>query len=172
MIKKLSLLFFLGIVLALSSCESTGICTEPITPKLMIGFSKNDNLGNPEDTNPPSGLKIYGTKDGIDIVGQSEDNQFIYPDMSQVDKDKRVALLFDVNRDTLTYIFKFNENTSDTLQISYSRENKYVSKDCGYKTIFHQVDLDHYSTNAIDTIILLTEEIEYDTEQHIKIFSK
>ncbi len=158
-------------MLLLSGCESTGICTEPVTPKLMIGFSDFDNLGNPEDIDPPSDLKIYGTKDGTDI-GTSNEENFIFPGLTQTDENKRIALIFDVNRDSLTYIFKFEGDIFDTLRINYIRENRYINKNCGYKTVFQQVELDYYSTNAIDSIILLTENIEYDTEQHIKIFNK
>ena len=172
MIKKLSLSFFFGIILLLSSCESTGICTEPVTPKLMIGFSAIDNLGNPEDVIPPDNLKIYGTKDGKDIIGSTPETEFLYPSMSQTDENKRVALVFDVNRDSLTYIFKYDGDIFDTLKINYIRENNYINEDCGYKTAFHEVELKYYSTNAIDTIILLKESIVYDTEQHIKIFNK
>ena len=172
MIKKLSLIFFLGIILILNSCESTGICTEPVTPKLMIGFSNLDNLGNSKDVIPPDSLKIYGVKDGKDIIITGAKPQYLYPDLTQTDEDKRVALIFDVNRDSLTYIFKFDGDIFDTLKIKYTRSNHYINKNCGYKTIFHDVELKYYSEHAIDTIILLTENIDYDTEQHIKIFNK
>ena len=171
MIKKLSLAFFLGITFILNSCESTGICTEPVTPKLMIGFSENNSLGNPVDIVPPDNLKIYGTKDNKDIIIEGDEPQYLYPDLSQTDEDKRVALIFDVNRDNVTYIFKF-EGGTDTLEIKYLRNNRYVNKNCGYKTIFHDVELKYYSTNVIDKVTLLTETIDYDTEQHIKIFNK
>jgi len=172
MIKKLSLTFFFGIILLLSSCESTGICTEPVTPKLMIGFSELDNLGNPVDIIPPDNLKIYGTKNDIDIIIEGTEPQYLYPDFSQTDGDKHVALVFDVNRDNLTYIFKYDGDIFDTLKIKYTRNNRYINKNCGYKTIFHDVELEYYSEHAIDTVILLTETIDYDTEQHIKIFNK
>ena len=172
MIKKLSLTLFLGTLLILSGCESTGICTEPVTPKLMIGFSKLDNLGNPVNIAPPQDLKIYGNKDGKDIILSDPQLQYIYPNMSPANEDKLVALLFDVNRDSLKYILKFAEDIYDTLDIKYKRQNIYVNNDCGYKTTFSEVELKYYSTNTIDTIILLTENIEYDTEQHIQFYTE
>ena len=171
MIKKLSLSFFLGTILLLNSCDSTGICTKPVTPKLMIGFSKLDNLGNPKDIDPPKDLKIYGIKDGVEIFIDGTEPQYLYPDLTQTDEDKRVALIFDVNRDSLTYIFKFDSG-NDTLKMKYIRNNRYVNKDCGYKTVFNNVELEYYSTHVIDSIALLTETIDYDTEQHIQLFNK
>ncbi|MCK5906799.1 MAG: hypothetical protein KAG37_04370 [Flavobacteriales bacterium] len=172
MIKKLSLPLLLGVVLILSSCESTGICTEPVTPKLRIGFSDVDHLGNTISVIPPEELKIYGNRDGKDIIGSSPENEFIYPNMSPADEDKLVSLIFDVNRDSLKYIYKFKGDIYDTLELKYIRQNIYINNDCGYKTTFSEVELKYYSTIAIDTIILLTENIEYDTEQHIQIFTK
>jgi len=172
MIKKLNLLSILGITLLLFSCESTGICTQPVTPKLMIGFSDLDVLGNPISVAPPGDLKIYGNKDGKDIIGQSPENEFIYPNMSPANEDKLISLLFDVNRDSIRYIFRFKGDINDTLDVTYKRKNSYIDNNCGYKTTFSDVELKHYSTNAIDTIILLTENIEYDTEQHLQIFTK
>lgn len=172
MIKKLSLPLILGILISLSSCESTGVCTEPVTPNLMIGFAEIDGLGNPENVSPPSNLKIYGNKDGIDIIGTTAETEYLYPSLSQADENKLIPLLFDVNRDTLTYILKFDGDIFDTLKINYIRENIYINKNCGYKTVFQQVELNYYSTNVIDSLILLSDNIEYDTEQHIKIFNK
>ena len=172
MIKKLSLPLLFGLVLLLSSCESTGVCTEPVTPKLMMGFSNVDHLGNTISVIPPEELKIYGNREGKDIIGSTPENEFIYPNLSPADEDKLVALIFDVNRDSLKYIYKFAGDIYDTLEIKYKRQNLYINNDCGYKTTFSEVELKHYSTNAIDTIILLTENIEYDTEQHLQIFTK
>jgi hypothetical protein len=172
MIKKLSLPLLLGFILMLSSCESTGVCTEPVTPKLMIGFSDVDHLGNTINVPPPENLKIYGNRDGKDIIGSTPESEYIYPSLFPANEDKLITLIFDVNRDSLKYIFNFDGNFSDTLEIKYKRQDVYINNDCGYKAIFSEVELKHYTTNAIDTIILLTENIEYDTEQHIQIFTK
>ena len=150
MIKKLSLPFIFGIILLLSSCESTGICTEPVTPKLMIGFSDFDNLGNPEDIEPPSDLKIYGTKDGTDIGTSNEDN-FIFPGLTETDENKRIALIFDVNRDSLTYIFKFEGDIFDTLRINYIRENRYINKKVEKKLISSTLCFVNISSNQINS---------------------
>ena len=176
MIKKFSALFLLGILLFLNSCESTGICTEPITPKFVIGFAGIDNLGNPIDIMPPNDLMIYGNRDGKDIIGSNPEYKYIFPNITQADPNTgKISLIFDVNKDELTYIFRFESFSPiifDTLKISYTRVNQYVSKNCGYKTIFNNVKIDYNSTNAIDKIILLSENIEYDVEKHLKIYLK
>lgn len=172
MIKKLSLPLLFGFTLLLGACESTGVCTEPVTPKLMVGFSDIDHLGNTINVVPPEDLKIYGNRDGKDIIGSSPETEFIYPNLYPADENKLITLIFDVNRDSLKYIFRFAGDKNDTLELKYKRQDIYVNNDCGYKAIFSEVELKHYTTNTIDTIILLTENIEYDTEQHIQIFTK
>jgi hypothetical protein len=171
MIKKLSIPFLFGFLVLLSSCESTGICTEPITPKFMVAFFAKDNLGNNVKVDPPKNLKIFGNRDGKDLIGGTPENEYIYPNLFQTDEAKRVTLLFDVNRDSLIYIFRYDGNIHDTLKLKYSRKNSYVSENCGYKTIFKNINI-NYTTNAIDTIILLSDNIEFDNEEHIEIFNK
>jgi len=172
MIKKLRLISIFGFIILLSSCESTGVCTEPITPKLMIGFTNYDNLGNVVNVDPPKDLKIYGNKDGKDIIGENPENEFLYPNINPADNNKLIPLIFDVNRDSLKYIFRFAGDIYDTLDIKYTRKNTYVNNDCGYKSTFSNVELQYYSKNRIDSISLLTDKIDYDTEQHIQIFTK
>ena len=172
MIKKLSLLLLFGIIAILSSCESTGICTEPITPTLKVGFSDIDNLGNVILVSPPKDMKIYGNKDGGDIISENPENEYIYPNIFPASDEKIITLLFDVNRDSLMYIFLFESGLTDTLKLKYTRENHYVSKNCGYKTIFPNVELEYFSKNVIDSLVLLSDNIEFDNEQHIEIFTK
>jgi|LGVF01.1.fsa_nt_gb hypothetical protein len=172
MTRKLSTIFLLGLITIISGCESTGICTEPVTPKLMVGFSADDNLGNEVNVTPPKDLKIYGNRDGKDIIGTTPETEFLYPNISQVNSDKLISLIFDVNRDSAKFIFKFEGDIYDTLKINYLRKQSFVNENCGYKSTFYDVDIKYYSTNKIDTIILLSQTIEYDTEQHIKIRNK
>jgi len=184
MIKKLAILLFVITTATLNSCESTGICIEPVTPKLMIGFSANDELNNEESINPPDNLKIFGNRDGENIIvkGSIDDNTIIYtnlyPSLTSVNSDKQIPLLFDVNRDSLTYILNFdyidedNKGIYDTLKLKYTRKQIFIGENCGYKSIFYDVLTPIFTNNKIENVILLSQTIEYDTEQHIKIYLK
>ena len=64
-------------------------------------------------------LKIYGNRDGKDIIGTTPETEFLYPNISQVNSDKLISLIFDVNRDSAKFIFKFEGDIYDTLKINY-----------------------------------------------------
>lgn len=178
MLKKAVKTSLLLIVLLLVRCTYTGICTEPITPKLIIGFTSLDKLNNEVEAPVPSGLRIQGSKDGENIEG--ENGEYIYPDLMQADEKKQVSLFFDVNRDSIMYIFKFIEEKKgvdslpikttieDTLKLKYLRKQVFVNEDCGYKSIFYNVDIES-TKNKILKAKLLAKTIEYDNTQHIKI---
>lgn len=156
-----------------NSCDSTGLCTEPVTPKIQIGFVNLDILGNEEDINPPDNLIIYGNKDGQDIIGDTDADRYLYPSLTPI-SDKRIGLTLDVDRDNVIFIFGFNADdintvVYDTLQISYKRNPEFVSLECGHKTTFSNVLID-YTKNYFSKIELITDQIDNEIEQHIKIY--
>lgn len=169
MIRKFFLTLLFGSLLTVYSCDNSGICTEPVTPKLMTGFFEKDNLNNEKSVAPPADLKIYGNKDGKNIIGDSDDTKYMYPNLVKTNEDLLLPLIFDTNEDSLTLIFNFEGDIIDTLELTYKRKQKFVNLDCGYKSIFYDVEINSYTENKIDTLILQTNYIEYDTEQHIKI---
>ncbi|MEN8138009.1 MAG: DUF6452 family protein [Bacteroidota bacterium] len=145
----------------------------------MIGFTSYNNLENEEIVSPPSGLLIYGYKDGKDMLGNPESEEYpeyIYPDMRQANENKLIPLIFDVNKDNLTYIFEFvtDEETKihDTISLSYKRKQIFINQNCGYKSTFYEVKIESFTKNAIEEATLLTQTIEYDTEKHINILLK
>ena len=181
---KIIVTLFIGLLLA---CDSTGICTNDVTPTLQLGFAGYDNLNNEVVINPPTGTLIFGFKDGKDVNGlplyngsDKDSTKFypLYPSIITANEKKLIPLLFDENRDELTYIMLFEEDATngtfipDTISLSYTRIQSFVSPECGYKTVFDDVILEYYSKNKVDSVALLLDEIEYDIEQHIKIFIK
>ncbi|MCK5781750.1 MAG: hypothetical protein KAH10_04135 [Flavobacteriales bacterium] len=173
MIKKLTVVVIAFItIVGSSSCESTGICLDPVTPKLMLGFVDLDGLGNEEDISPPDSLLIYGNRDGKDIIGEENGKPiYLFPNQSQEDqKTNLIALIFDVNRDSLTYLFKI-EGVIDTINIKYHRKQSFISQNCGYKSTFYDVEIKNFTTNLI-LKASIEQTIEYDTERHLKIILK
>jgi hypothetical protein len=172
--KNLFKTIFISAIILLASCDSTGLCTEPVTPKLQVGFAQLDELGNEKDISPSKFLYIYGIKDGNEIINENEDFKYLYPNIVTVNNN-RIGLILDVNRDESTYVFMYDDgddqtlNTFDTLKISYSRKQEFVNIECGHKSTFSNAQI-HFTTNNINKIELLTDKIDNDIEQHIKIF--
>jgi hypothetical protein len=174
-------LFLSSLVLALAAllihCESDDICdaNTPTTPRLVIELY---------DNNSPTTLKpaLF-----LNIREIASDTTITFPNLSKI----QVPLKTDA--DTVTYILQTNIGTvtdtilrTDTLQFNYSRENVYVSRACGYKTLFtlnHDSSLPeaiikngdnnqpyNQSLNFIRNIIVQKYNLESENEVHVKIY--
>lgn len=163
--KKLVALLLLFTVLY--NCERDDICPESTatTPKLIIRFY---DIAEQTETKRVLGLQIQGV-----------DNDEIY--QSAVSTDS-VALPLKTSENITSFKMhkEFaddgNGNISgneDIIHIQYSPEEVYVSRACGYKTIFNfdELKVDDDGDNWIELIQIdypLT--IDNETEAHVKIF--
>jgi hypothetical protein len=138
-------LILVGISLA---CEPDDICpaATSTTPRLIIDFY---DVSNPENPKNVFDFRIEGVGqstflDGKDLSG----NDITYDGLSNFD----VALLplkTDANTTQFVLIkdYEFVDGATppkgnrDTITINYSRELVYVSRACGYKTIYKNVTL-------------------------------
>ncbi|WP_072403319.1 DUF6452 family protein [Flaviramulus basaltis] len=135
------------LIVALSiSCERDDICPEntPTTPRLIIDLY---DAANPENK-----------KNAFDLVVGGIDNDFVLPGYNIVDTNQ-IVLPLKTDDNTTEYALIIdafiNDNgtpedasddfydgsNQDIITISYSREEVYVSRACGYKTIFKNVTL-------------------------------
>ncbi|WP_136480842.1 DUF6452 family protein [Cognatitamlana onchidii] len=145
--KYLKLLFIpLVIIVAIVfACEPDDICPEstPTTPRLIIDFY---------DVNSPENKKNV-----FDIVVVGVGNESILEGYSFQDTDN-VLLPLKTDENTTQYTLikeasindndtpddpsdDFIEGNADTITINYSRELVYVSRACGYKTVYKNVTL-------------------------------
>ncbi|WP_370476418.1 DUF6452 family protein [Tamlana flava] len=126
-------------------CERDDICPEstPTTPRLIIDFLDSVNPDN--------------KKNVFDIVVAGVGNEFILEGYNFVSASTLMLPLKTDDNTTQYVIFKeaeVNENgtpddntddfvdgNSDVITINYSREQVFVSRACGYKTIFKNVTL-------------------------------
>ncbi|MBL0737225.1 hypothetical protein JI750_10035 [Flavobacterium sp. GN10] len=172
---SLLLLFTFG----LSSCEKDDICdaNTPTTPRLVITFY---DISNPTKTRNVSNLKVIG--DGMEqgiVFNESlaEDDSLRY-----VTSGSTVSIPLKVN-DTIS-TFKFINNSlnttsinTDVIKFRYTTQNVYVSRACGFKTIFQlknvlpfvQTDPDG-DTLWMTEIDLVNPNIESENETHIKVY--
>jgi Family of unknown function (DUF6452) len=95
----------------------------------------------------------------------------------------KLSLPLKTGADVVKYTFALNygavpgENV-DFFEVNYTRENVYVSRACGYKTVFALSDVNPiiYSDNTIPDgswikdINIETNAIENENETHVKIY--
>jgi len=155
MIRKLTLLFVLislGALLSIA-CEKDDICLEPATPKLVIRFY---DAANPDVLKAVTDLQVVA-------IGVQDTVKYIAKDS--------IAIPLDVNNDHCQFKLISSSNP-DVINFSYQRENVFISKICGYKTYFHQLEaeLQTDSDNWIQQIDIINHSVTIDTSAHVKIF--
>ncbi|MEY3499927.1 MAG: hypothetical protein RL308_1596 [Bacteroidota bacterium] len=164
--KKLILLLFL-LSLSFSSCEKDDICDEATstTPKLIIEFY---------DALHPTVLKNVAN---LKVKEAGLTTFFAFDAVSKIELPLKTAE--DITKYSLV------NNSSDTtldnedfLQFNYARENQFVSRACGFKTIFTLDSTTPYIKSDasvpdgiwMQTITVNTSNIATENETHIKIY--
>jgi hypothetical protein len=135
---KKILAFILVLGFASSSCEPDDICdpTTPTTPRMLVEFYYSDN---PTVKKNVVNLKVIG--EGMDegvILNPSATGDQIY-----ISNDNHILLPLNTEADLVKYTFISNYGNKnplfvnkDILEFKYSRSNSYVSRACGFKTVY------------------------------------
>jgi len=168
---KLLAIFF-GIITTFSmGCEPDDICPEstPTTPNLIIRFY---DISNQESKKNVFGLRVQG-------VGN--DNPLT--NYNVVNTDSIVLPLKTEGNSTAYALHKEYEyvddvtppkGNEDIITINYSTEQVYVSRACGYKTVFKNVTLtiNNDSDNWIQSKESLNDNqsVEDETAAHFKLY--
>lgn len=157
------------IVLYLSSCEKDDLCADgtPTTPSLIIEFYNKDNREILKTIN----LEYYA--EGFTDVDTITDSRLELP--LRVDADNVKWSMTYVYTPTAGNVIR----NTDFMEFNYERNELYVSRACGYKTVFTldpDTDDDARSDSPeedglwIDSFTVETLNIENEDETHIKIF--
>jgi len=162
--KQLFLLIFITVFL--SGCEKDDICdvNTPTTPKVVIEFYDAANPTTPINVTN-LGVIAPGFTNGFGFTATSkikvplktfEDTSFLY-----FIKNGSVAPTSDDNSDSVTF--------------NYTRKTEYVSRACGYKTLFtlnstNPITVTPDSDNWIQSVVVSQPNIENENETHIKIY--
>ena len=172
--------FLLVFGFAFSSCEPDDICdpTTPTTPRILIKFY---DISNPSVQKNVINLKVRGEGmiEGVVLTPTGID------EAKYVTNANSILLPLKTDGDVVKYKFIFNYGNKnlllvneDNLEFKYTRENVYVSRACGFKTIF-SLDLNAPVTLTDSTppdnkwIQYVRAEqynITYENETIIKIF--
>ena len=170
---------FTIILLSLWSCERDDICAEdtPTTPRLIVEFfdstSPDDLLNVPNFTVYGEGLVTDPTESSdATLVFNSSVNTIELPlfiDDDDVETTSRFIMEMDTNLrlddDAST------ESNIDIIEITYTPEFVFVSRACGFKSIFNDLgfNVDEDADNWINSITVLETTVENEDIVHVNI---
>lgn len=150
------------------ACEKDDICIEESTPHLIIRFYDVDF--------PDDFKKVIDIK--IEIEGVDGD----YINETITTLTDSIAIPIKVTEDLTKFkltVKKAGEDddlveNEDVFELSYTRDDVFVSRSCGYKTLFYEttINLENDSDNWIDSIEYIDSEqnILNENSAHVKIF--
>ena len=168
------------IFLMTTTCERDDICPEevPTTPRLILEFFDVSNQENLK--NVPS------------FFAQGVGNDFALPGFVGGSAINKVELPLKTDESSTSYRFvrdyQINDNgtpddtsddfatgNEDIITISYNLENEYVSRACGFKTVYRNVLVTVDDTDTDRWIFLVesvddNQSIEDETTTHFKFF--
>ncbi|HEY9170465.1 MAG TPA: DUF6452 family protein [Lutibacter sp.] len=147
--KYLILLVILS--LTLINCEKDDICIETTTPKLIIVFYNNDTT------------IIKKTVNSLTVSVDDKGN--IYENKSL----DSIAIPLDLTQNNTLYKFKSGA-IIDSINFTYDRKDVFVSRSCGYKTIFENLKIESRSANWIKNDTIKNTTIDNETAAHLSIF--
>lgn len=147
--KYLILLFILSFTLI--NCEKDDICIETTTPKLIVVFYNNEIPAEKKDV---ASLTVSADGKGNIYENKSLDS---------------IAIPLDLSQNSTLYIFKSGA-LIDSVNFTYVRKDVFVSRSCGYKTIFENLKIESRSSNWIKNDTLKNTTIDNETAVHLTIF--
>lgn len=143
---------FLFLSIFIISCEKDDFCVQnPVTPNLILRFY---------DANERETLKSAST-----LYVWAEGKDTIFENVS-VD-----SLFIPLNSLSTETVYNFSkDDIVNQFTISYSPEEEYVSRSCGFKVIFNDVTFNSDNNWIIDFTPSTLTTINNQNEAHVKIF--
>ncbi|WP_274475559.1 DUF6452 family protein [Mangrovimonas aestuarii] len=183
-------ILLLGVILFgfFFGCERDDICSQDkvTTPRLVIEFYDNTNRDTPKNI---ANLRVQGVGNNQplpDYTGSQNTSQLIYlPLKTDIAEGEMGTTQFVLTKD---YGIDDNDTpndpdddiligNSDTITISYSTREEYVSRACGYKTVFENISIVReneadenywiFDLEPVEENII----IENEKETHYKIYN-
>ncbi|WP_456464082.1 DUF6452 family protein [Lutibacter sp.] len=148
--KKNYIIIFIFLFIFLS-CEKDDICVETTTPNLIIKFYDNDNQ------------TVAKQITELTVWADSKDSIYINKSLDSI------AIPLNLNENFTRYIIE-NNTIKDTIKFIYNRNDIFVSRSCGYKTIFENFQIESNTTNWIKSISINNSTIDNEKAAHIYIF--
>lgn len=153
-------------VIYFMSCEKDDICaaTTATTPALVIEFFDADNPETPKNV-VNLAVRENGMSTGIGFNGVS-----------------KIKLPLNAGSDQVKYLLFQNYNSTDgtfenedQLEINYTRKDEFISRACGFKTLFFLNETNGVNrivddNNWIKSTTTITPNILNENETHLKIY--
>ena len=176
--KKIFSLLLLVIVTS-SSCEKDDICdaNTPTTPRLVIEFY---NITTPSVLKNVTNLKVIGDGKTEGIVFNSSATD----DSKYLTNGSSISIPLKTDANSTKYSFILNSGNSnpelidkDEVTFNYTRTDVFVSRACGFKTLFvlDPTKIIHTAAPATKSkwmqfITIEKSNIDNENETHIKVY--
>ena len=159
---KKNVLFILLITVLISACEKDDFCIKnPITPNLVLRFY---------DTNDRETLKDV---ERLSIWAENKDTITNYKSIN-IDS---VAIPLNSLATKTIYHLKMNNsdgsitnNQTATFTITYTTQEEYVSRSCGFKILFNDVTFESDNTWITEFTPEILTTIDNQNAAHVQIF--
>jgi hypothetical protein len=160
------LFLFILLLVSFSSCEKDDICAKgtPVTPRIIIEFY---------DAAQPTVMKNVIQ---LGVIEPNLTSGLAFTGVSKI----QVPLKTNQNSTILRFIQNGGDTNAsndniDILTFNYQRVDEYVSRACGFKTLFYlnetnPITLTADSNNWIQNIQVQQTNIENENEVHVKIY--
>ena len=159
-------LFSILFAMTIFNCEKDDICEEgtPTTPRMIIEFYDNNN---------PTAKK---TVTNLAVVAQNITDTLLFNSVSKIE------IPLKTNAENVNFNFVHDsKNTTVSLRnkdeviANYTHNDVFISRACGYKTVFtlnnnDGLDFTADSDNWIKEIAIQNHNILNENEVHVKIF--
>jgi len=161
------------------SCERDDICAEatPTTPELILRFY---DVAEQETTKSVNSLYAVGLDDDDNIITFQDlaittTDSIVIPLRTDIDQTRFVLISDaevddnDTPDDTLD---DFINGNLDLITVNYIRDDIYVSRACGFKTVFNQllfgvtVDTDNWVINSS----VVEADVVNENQAHVQVF--
>ena len=145
------------VLLCLCACEPDDICLKgtPGTPQLIVVFYYKDQ---PDTRKLVPDLQVKGVDIETLLYDATTDS---------------IALPLRTLTNSTSFSLKATQNGSaaeDIITFNYTSEDEFISRACGYKTIFDNVTFSTTNSfNWIDNIEIITTSISDNNNTHVKI---
>ena len=165
--KTFKSLIIILLLIVIPGCESDEICLEDITPKLIIRFYNNDIQSEVKSV-----LRLKVQIDGVD-------GEYTNETISLLTDSIAIPLLVSENETRFILTLQGDESSGtedniDTISVVYDQQDIFVSRSCGYKTVFNNADpsVTNDDDNWIKSLEAQNDPLEIIDEKkaHVKIY--
>jgi len=181
-----SILILIPFFLSLSSCEKDDICDPgtSTTPRLVIEFY---DYANQATTRTVSNLKVTGiggNPKGVVFNTANDDTKYLTSASKISIPLQNIASSSSADFSKFAFILNATSTTSiatDSIKFNYSHNDVYISRACGFKTLFNlkgTTDKSYIlnnnpnptSGNWIRKIDVIQPNVSNENETHVKIY--